>query len=437
MIEERKTIAVIGGGIGGLTAAYLLSPHHDVTLFEKSDRLGGNAYTYVTKSGEYVDIAVAAFGKAGYDHFYGLLANLGIETRMAGNSYMSLHNMISGEGLYITPTLRGSIAQGMDLFKTSTLKSVAGLFLGLRRAQKLLDDGQLSGKSMAECLTIVPHLNGDAQRILICALCLLSSMSAPEIMASPAEFFLRKLRTHHDVISPKAAYSVRCAKDGTQAYVNALADRFRDRIILNSEIETISRKKSGVTLHLKGQPSQTFNAVVLATNADQALSLLKEPSSEEQRLLGVWKYKDGRIVVHRDHSAFPPRDLIQAYTFLYTERNGVFETSVNGALWHEPNAPADSEYISTQHPNFPIREDLIELDTVLRTPIFDFDSYPIVSEMPSLNGTLNTYYCGSHFGFGLHDDAVKSAIAVVKHFGVHFEPKDELKALAALKTLIS
>ena len=418
MNEPRKNIAVVGGGIGGLTAAYLLSESHNVTSFEKSARLGGNAYTFVTKSGEYVDIAVAAFGKA-------------------GNSYMSLHNMTSGDGLYITPTLKGTITQGMDLLKTSTLKSVAGLFLGLRRAQRLLDEGKLNGKTMEECLALVPHLKGDAQRILVCALCLLSSMSAPEIMASPAEFFLHKLRTHHDVISPKAAYSVRCVKDGTQAYVNALADRFRDRITFKAEIEKIERDKSGVTLHFRSGPAQKFDAVVLATNADQALSLLAAPSKEEKRLLGVWKYKEGRVVVHRDHSAFPPRDLIQAYTFIFTEEGGKFETSVNGALWHEPNAPDDSEYISTQHPNFPIRQDLIELDTFLRTPIFDFQSYPVVKEMPQLNGTLNTYYCGSHFGFGLHDDAVKSAITVAKHFGVHFEPKDELRAIAAIKTLIS
>src|ERR1019366_9159308 len=100
---------------------------------------------------------------------------------------------------------------------------------------------------------------------------------------------------------------------------------------------------------------------------------------------GKWRYKDGRVVVHRDHGAFPPRALIEAYTFLYTLRGGKMETSVSGSLWHEPQAPADCDYISTQHPNFPIRKDLIELDATLRTPLFDFGSVATIPRLPKLN----------------------------------------------------
>ncbi|MCB0367390.1 MAG: FAD-dependent oxidoreductase [Bdellovibrionaceae bacterium] len=436
MDRGKKSIAIVGGGIGGLTAAYYLYPHHKIRLFEKSNRLGGNAYTYVTQDGQYLDIAVAAFGKAGYHHFYGLLNDLGIETRLCANSYMSLHNMDSKEGLYLTPTLRGAVAQGRDLVNFANFKSVAGLFVGLQWAFRQLDAGKLHYRTMEECLQMIPAFKGDARRLLVSALCLLSSMSAPEIMASPAEFFLLKLKRHNDVISPRATYSVRCVEGGTQSYVNALADRFREHITFSSEISRIVRNESSVQVVMSSGQTETFDAIILALNADQALALLDHPTKEEKRLLGAWKYKEGRVVVHRDYSAFPPRDLMQAYTFLYTDREGKFETSVNGALWHEPNVPNDSEYICTQHPNFAINPHLIEFETTLRTPIFDFKSFPVVPEMPSLNGTLNTFYCGSHFGFGLHDDAVRSAMEVAQCLGATVKVNLEPKALSAIKALI-
>ncbi|MCZ7581902.1 MAG: hypothetical protein M5R36_00445 [Deltaproteobacteria bacterium] len=180
------------------------------------------------------------------------------------------------------------------------------------------------------------------------------------------------------------------------------------------------RDDRGVALIMEDGSKESFNEVVFACNADQALSLLDSPSDAERRLLGSWRYRDGRIVVHTDASTFPPRNLTQAYTFLYTHRNGVLNTSVNGALWHEPQMPADSRYISSQHPNFAIRDDAVEFETVLRTPIFDAASCPTIGQLPSLNGRGHTWYCGSHFGHGLHEDAVASAAAVARGLGVAF-----------------
>ena len=108
---------------------------------------------------------------------------------------------------------------------------------------------------------------------------------------------------------------------------------------------------------------------------------------------------------------------MQAYTFLYSQKSGRFNTSVTGSLWHLPGVAADCPYLSSQHPNFPIDPKLIEYQTVLRTPNFDFKSYPTVKQLPRLNGQMNSYYCGSHFGHGLHEDAVRSAIEVAQSLG--------------------
>ena len=111
-------------------------------------------------------------------------------------------------------------------------------------------------------------------------------------------------------------------------------------------------------------------------------------------------------------------------------------TSVNGALWFLPYVPDNCDYIGAQHPNYPIRDDLIELDTVLKTPIFDFKSFATIPELPSLNGVKNTYYCGSHFGFGIHEDAVRSAMDIAESLGVLINRKPPSMLVSTVKRAI-
>lgn len=416
MKAAGSRVAVIGGGIAGLSAGYFLSRRHEVTLFERTGRLGGNAYSHTTAGGDTVDIAVAAFGRAGYKEFYALLDELGIETAPCATSYLSFHDMDSRRGLYLTPSAEKARFQGFELFMPAKLTSLARLLLGLQRASLRLRFGSLRGRTLRACLQDMPEFGGDARVILLCSLALLSSMEIEELLDAPAEFFLGKLETHHDVISPKAAYSVRCVRHGTRRYVNALAAPFRRRVRFGARIRAVERGIDGAVLRLDDGSREAFDAVVLACNPDQALALLAAPTRQEQALLGAWRYKDGRVVVHRDHSAFPPRPLIEAYTFLYRNRGGRLEASVNGALWHEPQADPEGELISAQHPNYPIRPDLVELETVLRTPVFDFESTATIPKLPSLNGGVS-FFCGSYFGYGLHEDAVASAKAVAARFG--------------------
>jgi predicted NAD/FAD-binding protein len=413
-----QRIAIIGGGIAGLTAAHLLAPKHDVTLFEKTHRLGGNAYTYETRDGFELDIAVAAFGRAGYPNFYRLIDELGVESRRSPGAFISLRNLDSGEGLYITPwSARALWEQRFDLLRPRHTADLVGLYVGLQLLTRMLRLGSLRGSSMAEAIDRVPTLRGDGRRLLLAALCLMSSMSGAEVLAAPAEFFVGKLQAHNDVLSPRAPWSVRCMKRRTVSYVEALARGFQERVVLDAKLRRVVRDADGVTLVDVGGHEQAFDQVVFACNADQALELLDAPTPEERSLLGAWRYNPGKVVLHRDHSSFPPRLLTQAYTFLYREPEGGFETSVSGALWRLPGVPPDCPYLSSQHPNFPIDDALVEFETVLRTPIFDFGSVATQKRLPELNGKRRSYYCGSHFGHGLHEDAINSAIAVARMLG--------------------
>ncbi len=423
-----KKIVVIGGGIAGLTAGYLLQQKHDVVLFEKSDRVGGNAYSLTTPDGQDMDIAAAVFGRSSYKNLFRLFNRLTIKT--AGPFRMSLcdmtglgvsfHDLETRTGLYLTPGIKGLFAQRFDIVRPERVKSVLQFMRGLRKARSFLRHGELKGLTVDEALKKIPELTGDAKLIFLCCLCLISSMHCNAVLDAPAAFFIEKLNVYHDFLPPKAFFCVQFARKGTKSYVNALAAPFQEKILLNARIRTIRRQENRVIVVMEDNREIAFDSVVFGCNADQALGMLEEPTAEEKRLLGAWKYTEGRVVVHRDHSHFPKRSLMEGYTFLYRATGNSIETSVTGSPWVLPNVSRKSEFLSTQHPNFPIRKDLVLFEKVFRTPIFDFNSCESVRELPSLNGVRNTYYCGSHFGFGLHEDAVTSAIGVARQLGVEF-----------------
>ncbi|MBI4613825.1 MAG: FAD-dependent oxidoreductase [Planctomycetes bacterium] len=414
----RERIAIVGGGVAGLTACYLLHERHEVTLFEKARRLGGNAYTYTTRDGEEVDIAAAVFGAAGYRNFFRLLAHLGIETRRCPWSYLSFHDLETGRGLYMTPGLRGLLCQRFGILAPSKIRSLLSL-LGIQWwARRLLAGGRAAGLRVEEALREFPGLTREVRVVILSLFCLLSSMSGEEVLRAPAEFFLRKIRVHRDVLSPRAFLSIRAVANRTRSYVEALAAPYSERVHLGRGIQKVRRGTSRVTLRFEDGTSEDFDRVILATGADEALALLEDPTPDEAALLGAWRYKEGRIVVHRDYDRLPPRPLMQAYTFAYTGGAETFETSVNGGLWHEPGVSRGCDLVSSQHPNYPIRPDRIEFETVLRTPVFDDASTSTTRHLPRLSGARNTYYCGSYFGYGLHEDAVASALDVARRLGV-------------------
>ena len=426
----QEKIAVIGGGVAGLTAAYLLHQQYDVTLFERSDRLGGNACTITTPDGEQADIATAVFGKYSYKNVFRLFKRLDIDTvgafRMKpfglsgpGVSFCSLD---SKQGLFLTPGIKGLFAQHFDILRPDRVMTMLRFLHGLQTAQSAAQRGDLDGLTVEAALQKVPQLRGDARLIFIGCLCLISSMHCNDVMDAPASYFMEKLKLYDDLLPllPKTLFSVSFVKNGTRSYVRALSAPYREKIILKAGIKTVGRRHDGVQVRMDDGRELLFDKVIFACNADQALGLIEEPTHDEKRLLGAWRYTEGRIVVHSDHGHFPRRELMEGYTFLYRRAGRYINTSVSGSLRTLPGISNKCDLISTQHPNFPIEQDRIVFEKVFRTPIFDLRSCPAMRELPSLNGVRNTYYCGSHFGFGLHEDAVTSAVAVARALHVDF-----------------
>lgn len=395
--------------MAGLCAAYFMRDDHEVTVFERQRRVGGNAYTLDIDDELSVDIAVAAFGRDGYPEFYALLDELGVQTRGSGSGFLSVHDLDSGRGFYLSPTWSGLKAQRFALLRPKSIRTLLGLSVGLAQARRLYRRGAFSGLSFREGLDLLRWTDDDGKLLLLCALCLMSSMGGEEVLDAPAEFFFGKLAHHSDVVSPRAFYSIRTVVGGTRAYISALERQLDERVVKEAEIVSVRRDGDEVELTFADGSEQRFDRVVFACNADQTLALLDDPSPLEIELLSPWRYKDGRLVVHSDDSAFPARPLMQAFTFLYRHTDRGIDTSVNGMMRFLAGVPNDCELIGSQHPNFPIRQDSILFDIVFRTPIFDAAAVAVQPRLEELNGHGNCFHCGSHFGYGLHEDAVRSA----------------------------
>ncbi len=180
------------------------------------------------------------------------------------------------------------------------------------------------------------------------------------------------------------------------------------------------RNEHGVILIMEDGQRVHYHKVIFACHADQALGLLDRPTEKERNLLAVWRYTTSEIIVHRDLSQLPQKNLLDGYTFLYTASEKYIDTSVTFSLWILPTMPTHSDWMITQHQNFPIRREMIDKKITFKTPVFDFDAVAAQQQLATLNGEMNSYYCGSHFGFGLHEDAVTSAIHVAARLGVGF-----------------
>lgn len=400
----KKKIAIIGGGIAGLTSAYKLHDHFDVTLFEKSNRLGGNAYTFANSDGKLYDIAVAVFIRKDYPTFFQLLDELNIETKVIPGLYMSFLNKKNKNGIYLNTSLNRFKNLDFDIFRPSIILSLFSLAYKISRSKNLSNHKVNTGITFREYIDKILKLNSTQRVIIVNTLCLLTSMPADQFLDAPALFFMDKLNKY-SVLTLKSLYSLCLTKGRTCRYIQALASPISKKTVLNSAIKKVDRVNDKIFINFHSGETLIFDKVIFACNADQALSLISNPSEKESTLLGAWRYNDGEIVLHSDYSFFPNRNLLGLFNFVYEDHENSFNSSVTGFV--------SPTLLSTQHPNFPIKDELIKHKKVLRTPVFNSQSIATIDNLPQLNGHKNSFFCGSHFGYGLHEDAVKSAIMVV------------------------
>lgn len=431
MSPGRLDVAVIGAGAAGLTAAFLLRNRHNVTLFEQDRRVGGHAHTVLVESGHDaglpLDVGFMVFNAANYPHFCRLLTDLGVTAWRPGDMSFGYHD--TGRNLaYVfnrdmrslgrspaTPDRPGAVHPAWVGPDPDLLGAILRF---MRRAARDLAAGALRGLSLGEYVRAA----GYSERVLSDYLVPLSSSlwsaDGGAVLAAPADFVIGFLASHR-MLEAEVDPGWRTVEGGSRVYVKAIAAALGDRVKAGTRIHSVSRVGDGCELRDGDGLGLTFDAVVMAAHADEALALLADPRDREYQALSPWTYRHNMGVLHSDPAVMPADRRLWAswnYSRCDVEARGPSVTYYLNRLQGHGEAGADY-FLSLNPPRQPA-EDRILATVSFTHPVFSREALETRPQLEALNrGGTRTFFCGSYFGYGFHEDAVRSAFEVARELG--------------------
>lgn len=411
-----RSIAVIGTGISGMSAAWLLAKTHDVTVYEADDRIGGHSNTVeIDVAGRRiaVDTGFIVYNEPCYPNLTALFAHLGVETVATDMSFAV--SIDRGRLEYAGSDLAGLLAQPSNLVKPRFWSMLADLRRFYREAPR--DLATMGDVSLADWLDA--HRYGRAFRedhLYPMAAAIWSTPSA-EVGDYPAAAFVRFCE-NHGLLRLTGRPVWRTVKGGSREYVARLTASFRDRVLTSTPVTSVRRDAAGVDVIDATGARRRFDDVVIATHADRALALLADPTEAERRLLGAFRYSRNEAVLHSDPSLMPRRRAAWAsWNYLSDVREGGRTLSVT--YWMnrlQPLGEAPALFVTLN----PLREPDpagVHARIAYDHPLFDAATGRAQPELWSLQGVNRTWFCGAHFGAGFHEDGLQAGLAVAEDLG--------------------
>ena len=411
-------IAVVGGGVSGIVSSFLLSKEHDVTLFEANDYLGGHTNTIPVKTASGtvdVDTGFIVYNSQNYPGFVSFLDQLGVETQ---DSDMSFGFFNPRENFFYSSVgLSGILAQKRNLFNPKFIH----MFYEVKRFNELalsfLNGPDTRSFTLKDFIVQSDFSSYFLDYYLLPMGAAIWSCSYRDVLSFPAYSFLAFWK-NHQLLTLGARPTWRTVKGGSFKYVEAFKSHFKGQILLNTPIQRITRHDEGVTIITKEDAVFDYDYVVIATHADQVLKLLAKPTALEKSLFSKWQYSLNHTVLHSDASVMPPKSSAWAswnYSFSSSDASKVSVTYYMNRL---QSLSAEEPFLVTLNPYQSIDASKVHKEIMYKHPIFNFDAIETQSKIRSLAGANHTAFCGSYLGHGFHEDAVQSACAVARSFGL-------------------
>ncbi|MEE1820109.1 FAD-dependent oxidoreductase [Streptomyces sp. SP18ES09] len=418
-MEQYRKVAVVGAGVAGLSAAHVLSASCRVTLYEADGRLGGHAHTreLAAPGGRAVavDSGFIVHNERTYPTLLRLFRELGIGTQ---DSEMSMSVRCDGCGLEYAGA-RG--AAGLFASRASLrgryLRLLAEVPVFHRGARRLLARGGPAGLTFGEFLArggFSPYFVSHFALPLVAAVW---SCPARTALSYPAVYLFRFL-DHHGLLSVTGSPQWKTVTGGSSAYVEAAAKRI-ERVLTGSPVETVRRTGDSAVVTTRDGDAETYDAVVIATHPDQALRLLADPTADESRLLGAFRYSRNPTVLHRDTSVLPRSRRARA-SWNYRMAGctpSVDPVHVSYDMERLQRLPVGSGYVVTLGGEDGIAADRVVERMVYEHPVYTPASVAAQTELPRLN-TGVTAYAGAWHGWGFHEDGCRSGVEAARSLGV-------------------
>lgn len=414
--SERLKVAVIGSGISGLSAAWLLSQSHDVTVFEAASRIGGHSNTVEFSSGNgpvAVDTGFIVYNEVTYPNLTALFRTLEVPTVASNMSFaVSVGN---GAYEYSGGTGLGLFAQRSNLVSPRFWSMIRDLLRFYRNAPK--DLAMMGSISLDDYLERNGYGRAFREDHLYPMAAAIWSTPAMEVGRYPAASFVR-FCCNHGLLDLRGRPVWRTVAGGSREYVKRITKPYADKIRLSTPVRSVRRAENFVELIDADGVAYAFDDVVIATHADQALRMLADPSVEELRILGAFQYSRNEAVLHHDASLMPKRRAAwSSWNYLTNSATGPSQPSITYWMNRLQSLGAAPETFVTLNPCRALREDLVVRREIYEHPIFDMATDRAQKEIWSLQGQRQTWFCGAHFGSGFHEDGLQAGLAVAEDLG--------------------
>ncbi len=409
--SPRKRIAIVGGGISGLSAAYYLAPFHDVTLFEAAPRLGGHARTVMCgKDGNQpVDTGFIVFNYATYPFLTRLFRDLDVPVIKSDMSFGASIN--DGQLEYGLNSLRAVTAQKGNLLRPQYLKMIADIVrFGKHAEAAALDDDKTIDDLVHEL-----GLGTWFRNNYLMPMCgAIWSTPVAEVNQFPAKSLVRFFR-NHALLAGSGQHQWWTVKGGSIEYVRRLEAALVARgcdIRTSTAVKHVQRDEFGVHIQTEGAELASFDEVILSCHSDQALNILGENATEtESAALGSIRYQPNKAVLHCDSGQMPRRKACWS-SWSYRSQDG----DIGVTYWMNKlqDIPESDPLFVTLNPSKAIPKDAIYDEVQFQHPVFDRAALKAQQDIRQMQGQNHTWFAGAWNRFGFHEDGIASAMRIVR-----------------------
>ncbi|MDP9126728.1 MAG: FAD-dependent oxidoreductase [Pseudomonadota bacterium] len=418
MDQSRRKIAIIGTGISGLAMGSLLHPHHDLTVYEKNDYIGGHSRTLEVETREGpipVDTGFIVFNKRNYPLLTRLFEHLEVPIAQSDMSFgVSIDN---GWLEYGTQKLSNVVAQKRNLLRPAFWGMVMDLLKFNKGAAAYL--AKDPSYSLAQCLEDLKLGAWFQQYFLLAMGGAIWSTPVAEMLKFPASTLIRFFDNHGLLTlgDHPQWYTVR---GGSREYVRRLTAPFASHIHLKRGVERVWRQGNAVVVEDSQGQKEAFDDVIFASHADQVLAMLADAGADEHRILSSFRYQPNRAVLHSDTSFMPKcRQAWASWVYLAEGRSDK-NPRVSLSYWMNNLQPLLTEQplLVTLNPGREPDPGLVYNDYMFEHPVFDAAAIGRQKEIDTIQGQNRLWFCGAYQRYGFHEDGLGSAVQLAGRFGI-------------------
>ena len=404
-------LAVIGSGISGLSAAYHFSKNHKVDLFEQDDHFGGHSLTYDIKEEDKVvpvDLGFIVFNEQTYPNLISFFRELDVPFE---KSNMSFSVSVKDSNVeYGGSGLNAIFANKKNLLNLKFLKMINEIISFYKKAPSLLNHN-LSEDTLGNYLEKSKLSKYFIEYHIIPMVAAIWSMPFEKAKDMPLKLFLNFF-INHGLFKLKNRPQWYTVTNRSRAYVNKVLEKISGEVFKNYKVSKILRSENNVRISI-GNEYLDYDHVILASHADQSLKILEEPTSEEDKILKSFSYVSNKAYLHIDENLMPLRKSAWSSWNSITKDN---RTCITYWLNKLQNLKTSKNYFLTLNPVEQINNNKILKKIDFTHPYFNKENVKLQKDLHKLQGKKRTWFCGSYFGYGFHEDGLKSSIELFKQF---------------------